>query len=319
MTATLTPDETGCITPEEPITIPDNQPSGTWTFRLSIPGDKGTVLGIRMVSIESFVPPQIRVSFTSLPEDALFDKPLPFMVHAEHLFGKAAADLKAEAAVSYAAAKFKPEGWTKYRFGNSERAVKGNHTVIGKGSFDVDGNAQFTLPLNADLLPAEMLTATLEGTAFEPGGRPVSMRASVKLHRYPHYIGIQAPESTSLAVSTTNRISIAVVDRKGARLSDPRPLTIQMFRLSRIYGYTSGANGQWVWKNEVVKSEISNTTVTSASDADVDYPFSVGTLASIYSSLLTPPRTLRRPIRSWPRKTPCQRHAPISPIQRRSR
>ncbi len=276
MTATVMPDETGCITPEKPITIPDNQPSGTWTLRLSTPGDKGTLLGLRTISIESFVPPQIRVSFASLPENALFDKPLTFIVHAEHLFGKAAADLKAEAAVSYGDAKFEPEGWTKYVFGNSERSIKGNHTVVGKRSFDADGNAQFTLPFDFDLMPAAMLSATLEGTAFEPGGRSVSMRASVNLHRYPHYIGIKAPESNSLAVSITNRISIAVVDQKGARLSAIRPLTIQLFRLSRIYGYTSGANGQWIWKNEIVKSTISTTRVSSAADADINYPFSVG-------------------------------------------
>ncbi len=290
ITATVMPDETGCITPEKPITIPDNQPSGTWTFKLSIPGEKGLVLGLRTVSIESFVPPQIRVSFTSLPEDALFDKPLPFIVHAEHLFGKAAADLKAEAAVSYAAAKFEPEGWATYTFGNSERSLKGNHTVIGKGFFDADGNAQFTLPFDSDLMPAAMLAATLEGTAFEPGGRPVSMRTSVKLHRYPHYIGIKAPESNSLAVSTTNVISIAIVDREGARLADSRPLAIQLFRLSRIYGYTSGANGQWVWKNEVIKSAISSTSVASATDVDIDYPFSVGTSGE-YLLVVTDPTT----------------------------
>ncbi len=153
MTSTVIPDETGCVMPDTPIVIPEDQPSGSWTMKLSTPGDQGAILGSKSVSIESFVPPQIRVSLNALPEDELFDKPLSFTVHAEHLFGKAAEGLKVNAAVSYSTAKFSPEGWNGYGFGNTSRSIRSNYTVIGQGNFDDEGNAQFTLLVDTKLRP----------------------------------------------------------------------------------------------------------------------------------------------------------------------
>lgn len=274
---TVMPEASGSLVPAEAISIPEDQPSGEWTFTFSMPGEKGAELGSRRVTVESFVPPQIRVNFTSLPEDELFNNPLAFSIHAEHLFGKPADGLKAEASVTYGDAKFKPEGWKGYRFGNTDRAVKSNYMKLGTGRFDANGDASFTLVPDPKVMPAEMLEAVVEGTAFEPGGRPVSMRAVTYLHRYPFYIGIQAPESTELTVSETNILAFAAVDRNGKRSSEPRDLDISLFSLSHIYGYTQNPRGQYVWKDEIVKSLVSSRRITTSPDADAPFPFALNT------------------------------------------
>lgn len=272
---TLMPDARGAVLPSDVITIPEDQPSGEWIFRLSTPGDKGMTLGICFIKIESFVPPQLRVSVNATQDDKLFDKPLSFGIHAEHLFGNPAAGLKVEATVTYVEKPFDPVGWKAYSFGDGARTIRDNYQVLGKGTFDSEGNATFSLVPDSTRLPSAMISAIIEGTAFETGGRPVSVRNEANLHIYPIYIGLKTPASRELMVSQTNTLSIAAVDFTGKRADKPRPLEITLSKLTHIYGYTQNDQGDYLWKDETIKAPVSTDSIVTTPDTDVAYTFAI--------------------------------------------
>ena len=272
---TLMPDSAGAIRPDAPLSVPDDQPSGIWAFRLKTPGEKGNTLGSRTVRVEEFAPPQIRVEFTSAPEEAAFDRPLNFSIHSEHLFGTPAAGLKTEAAVTFADSPFTPEGWEGYTFGDSERSIAANYKKIGTSRLDQDGNASFALPPDPRLSPAAAISATLESTVFESGGRPVSARKSVVLHKYPHYIGIKAPESRYLSVSEANSISLALVAPDGVRVKDTSEIEVGIFAVSWVYSFSQDSRSGYTWKEEIVKSPVSTTTLETSPDSDTPFEFSI--------------------------------------------
>jgi uncharacterized protein YfaS (alpha-2-macroglobulin family) len=93
-TLPLMPDPLGAATAR--VRLPEYLPSGTYTLALRLPGE-GAVLGERAVMLEAFVPPQIRVRVRELAEAVREGDELSFRVEAEHLFGKPAAGLDAEA------------------------------------------------------------------------------------------------------------------------------------------------------------------------------------------------------------------------------
>ncbi len=272
----LMPDASGALAPPAPVVVPDSQPSGRWTLVFRMPGDDGARLGARAVLVEAFVPPQIRVALAALPEGKPADGPLAFQVTAEHLFGKPAGGLKAEASIAYADTPFKPAGWDGYAFGDSRRDVKGNFAVIGRGRLDDAGVGGFTFDVPASLLPSGMLQATIEGTVFEPGGRPVSARAAVNLHRHPFYIGLRAPASAELPAARTNTVTIALVAPDGKRLPGARALDVEVLAVSHIYGLVREPNRGYVWKDETVLSPVTRRRVQVTDGADAVFDFAVG-------------------------------------------
>ena len=272
----LMPDALGALAPAVPVVVPEDQPSGRWRLVFRMPGDAGAVLGARDVTVEAFVPPQIRVSLAALPEGQAFDKPLGFRVEAEHLFGKPAGGLKAEASVAYSDAPFKPAGWEGYAFGDARRTVKDNFTVIGRGRLDDAGSGGFTLePMNG-LLPSGMLKATIEGTVFEPGGRPVSTRATVNLHRHPFYVGLRTPATAELVAGQTNAVAIALVAPDGKRLPGARALDVEILAVSHIYGLVREPNRGYVWKDETVMAPVTRRKVELPDGEDGVFDFVLG-------------------------------------------
>ena len=234
---------------EETLAVPGDRKSGTWELSVQTPGENGSCLGSRLIKIEEFVPPQIRVKVTAAKDFSYTN--LAFDVAAEHLFGGPAKALPAEGAVMFADAPFAPKGWKGFRFGDTRRRLSPNFTVIGKALLDEDGRARFVATLPANARPCASVKMTAQGSVFENGGRPVSARLVQEAHVYPFYIGVALPE-TLRRQAKAHACRVALVNPDGSPHGGARTLTARFERIDWVYGLKRNAQGYFEWSSDKV-------------------------------------------------------------------
>ena len=291
---TLVTDDEGAVFCDK-FKVPDEQPSGTWTLRAKLPGEKGHVIGSREIKIEEFAPPQIRVRVetgeviakpivnlvgtapravrggrgaTALPGFAIAscDSPNPtnfgFTVSAEHLFGGPAHGLVCEGAVVFEDVPFVPAKWKGWHFGNDGLGLQPNFRNPGKDRLDRDGRISFAAPLWASTgLPKAAVRATAQGVVFEDGGRPATARKSVVTHFYPYYIGSSLSDWMKLERGAPLRVGVACVSPDGRRLGEPRRLSAQLERVDTVYSYRERGDGCQTWDCDRVRALVASNIV----------------------------------------------------------
>ena len=257
---TILPDENGVINYDQ-FTVPGSQPSGEWKIEASIPGkdtDKRIVLGSREFKVEEFAPPQIRVK----AEAAEGQKPQDFMftVSAEHLYGGAAKGLVCEGAIVFEDAPFAPADWKGYEFGDESRALKPNYRVLKKDKLDDTGRHSFYAPLFETAgLPAAMVLATAQATAFEDGGRAANARTTSLCHFYNYYIGARISSSVKIPEIGYPEIDIACVNPDGTRVAESKRLEAKLEKIKYIYTYEKNGSDDWAsWDCEKVREVVAD-------------------------------------------------------------
>ncbi|MBR2938643.1 MAG: hypothetical protein IKC15_02140, partial [Kiritimatiellae bacterium] len=216
-------DASGAVTCSA-LSVPAQQPSGTWTVQLRLPGKDGALLGERDIRVEEFVPPQIRVKLRPLDETNRYE------ISAEHLFGGAARSLACQTAVTFEDASFNPKGWYGWSFGDERAYIRPNFVREEDLVTDDSGRCAFSVryPSNCGR-PAEMVMVSVEATVIEDGGRPVTVRRTERRHFYPFYIGSDLP--AVLAAPTDGKppkVRIACVAPDGTALAGVRRLKVTL-------------------------------------------------------------------------------------------
>ncbi len=264
---TVLSDDYGAVHLED-VAIPDEQPSGTWTFALKIPGESGIILAERFVKIEDFAPPQVRTRIvpgkTSDPKDFAFE------ISAEHLYGGPAAGLMCDGAVVFEDAEFAPAGWKGWRFGDANRSLAPNFRMLQKAVLDQNGKARLFAPLFKDTgLPAAAVKATVQGTVFEDGGRPATARDTVILHYYPYYIGTTLENWVKRPANGVVEMSVACVAPDGKCVADPKKLTGTLVKIDNVYSFVKQGSTS-AWKCDRVRTTVAeNLEIQTAAGGPV--------------------------------------------------
>jgi hypothetical protein len=285
-TLPLMADTRGCVTAE--ITMPDYLPSGTYRTQLTLPGTDATILGQSRFSLESFVPPQIRVKHLELPASVNSGEKLIGKLGAEHLFGKPANGLKYETMLLYKAVPFVSTAWEDYQFGDEEKAFAVETSATQKGELDEKGQACFTNEIPKNLFPPARLDAIVQSTVTEAGGRTVTARATVPVHPYPFYIGIKNPKKNMLKSGQEQTLHIANVLPDGKQKMEPVNLNLTIEHVSWISNFRKDQRGYYQWESQRIKSVIFTNTVTCKSD-DTSCAFTVPAATGDYLLTLTDP------------------------------
>ncbi len=250
--------------------VPEDQPSGRWTLRASVPGKDGRVLGETEVKVEEFAPPQIRVAVA--PDSSVHPSAFSFEVSAEHLFGGPASSLVCEGTVVFEDAPFAPAEWKDYAFGDDDRGLKPSFLRIGEQELDESGKTVFAAPMKADAgRPKAMVRATGQGVVFEDGGRPATARKTALLHYYPYYIGAALDGCLRIPHDGSPKVRIACVAPNGARLQQSKDLQVKIERIDSVYSYRRTPNGWSSWNCERVRSTVAEgVRVRTSADGDTE-------------------------------------------------
>jgi uncharacterized protein YfaS (alpha-2-macroglobulin family) len=269
-------DENGSISIDK-FSVAADCPSGEWRIKASIPGG-GKVFGEKVIKVEEFAPPQIRVKVEA---DESFKFPsFAFQVSAEHLFGSPADHLICEGAVLFEDVPFAPFEWKGWNFGNDMLGLKPSFRRIESDEFYLDkkGTLVFSAPLLASSgLPKAAVSVTAQGTVIEDGGRPVTARKSVTRHFYPFYIGSTMPGWIKLDGGKPS-IKLACVTPEGKRLAESRSLTVKIDRIDSVYSYKKNERGWATWHCEHVRQPIvDGVTINTSVDKDTIYELPLNT------------------------------------------
>ncbi len=235
--------------------FPVDQPTGKWRVKLAIPGECGEVLGSRVVKVEDFVPPLVRVSVEDLPDMSLHATNLQWRVKAENLYGGPATLLKAESRVVFTDAPFAPTAFSAFRFGDAELGLKPNQTELASTKTDERGEATFACSFNeAWGAPKAAMRLLVQGAVVEANGRAAYARASAIVHRYPYYIGSDVPKQIVKAPGA-REIRVVLVNPDGTLHTEARELKVELLKIDYVHNLRS-RNGSLAWESTRVTRRV---------------------------------------------------------------
>ncbi len=235
------------------VELPTFLPTGRYAVDLVMPGTF-TRLGGTAVSLEDFVPPQIRVRIEAPSERAVTGASISFTVRSEHLFGRAAAGLSVEGGVMVEGVPFNPPQWSGWLFGDSEKTFQPVQQALGRHVLDEEGRLLFTSPTSPAWKPPASLRLFHWATVTENGGRPVSAYAHSQLDPYPFYVGLRRAWEGHLRVGETQRVSVVQVRPDGEPVEEGKPLIVTLSRVhwNSVLKETRPNRYEWQSERQVV-------------------------------------------------------------------
>lgn len=248
------------------VELPDFLPTGRYDLELVMPGTH-TKLGDTKVSLEEFVPPQIRVKL-DVPEARLtLADPLEFSAVGEYLFGSPAAGLKASAHVTFMPVAFAPASWRGWTFGDSRKEFADKSQPVGIGSLDASGRGKFTTKPRLSWRPPAALKAMYSVTVTESaGGRAVTAYGSSLLDPYPFYIGLKPEWQGMIRVGEGQRLRVAEVLPDGTAVAEGKPLLMTLSRVTWSSALRRNPNGKYEWKSERHEEVVKEDTLVIQPD-----------------------------------------------------
>lgn len=245
---------------------PADQPSGKWKVSVALPGRDGALLGERTVTVEEFVPPQVKVTLADLPDAACGVSNLSYAVRAENLFGGPAKLRATESLAAFSDAAFVPSGWKGFRFGDPRRGLQPNCTRLTGGLTDAQGVARFAVGMKDDWgLPQAAVRLTVQGAVFEAGGRPAVTRDSRLVHRYPYYLGSDVPRVVPQA-SDARAFRVVQVNPDGTAHRAARQLSASLWKIDCVYSLVQRSDGSSAWDSERMRRRVAELSVDVGDD-----------------------------------------------------
>lgn len=267
----VTLDAWGAATTE--VVLPDFLPTGRYTLELALPGTF-TVLGQTVVSLEDFVPPQIRVDLEAPATRLSAGQLLAYEVKSEHLFGRAASGLKVNGFVTFRMETFAPAAWKGWSFGDGEKRFVPVYRQLGGQVLDEAGRARFETESSAAWRPPAALLAVQQAVVTESSGRTVTSYGSTPVDVYPFYLGLKLDREGTLRVGETQRVSVVAVAPDGTACADPKPLQVKLARVQWNSVLQRNRNGRYEWKSERELTVVREDTL-AAGQPESAWPFAV--------------------------------------------
>lgn len=241
---------------------PDYLPLGRYRLALAVPGAENA-MGETQVLLEEYAPPQIAVELRADDRRFPTGTPLEFSVSARHLFGRPASGLLARAAATVEATPFAPDGWSDWRFGDSEKQFPRLHRELGQATLDDAGVAQWRLGLAPEWRPPAALRVTLSATVIETSGRAVTSWAARVVDSYPFYIGLRSPNlGGAVEAGAEQTISVAAVSPNGEVFAAAERLEAELFRIEHTTLLRRRDDGRLAYETVRLLSSVAKMPVT---------------------------------------------------------
>ena len=177
------------------LVLPAGAPRGRWTAAIQMDGSDAPS-GDVSFQVEDFVPQRLAVTIAAdQARPVVGNEVRKVQVEARFLYGATAAGLpvQAEARVREDTDPF--PALKGYEWGDQQAHFDEKLIQSPASTTDGQGHAIETLD-TTELMGAGMpLTATFSASVFEPGGRPVSEQAVLKVRTKPLYLGVKTSSS----------------------------------------------------------------------------------------------------------------------------
>ena len=236
--------------------------TGVYRVAVRIPG-ADEHLGETELQVEAFVPARMAVEIE--PEHALVlgENPAAVRLQGRYLFGQPAADLPANAHVTYQATAFHSAAHPDFQFQparavEEKAAISTQHHDLTGLTLDAAGQHRLVLPAPQSPEPLRWQVRVV-GTVTEPGGRSLSKSTTLIWDRATRHVGTQC--STGYIVPVNVDFAIRFVGRTPDDTPvDPGELHWTLYRLE--YDSVLRTSGQYTfWSSRERAIEAQQGTV----------------------------------------------------------
>lgn len=250
----------------------DFLPTGRYHLQVLLPTAEEP-LGSTIVSVEEFVPPQIRVTLTAPKEPVSAAESFAFDVASQHLFGRPAAGLAVSGRVQFEAAAFTPKAWAGFVFGDKEKPFNPVFTELGSRLLDDDGTTRFDVTPSPAWRPPARVLATLGTTVREGGGRTVSAYGPALIDVYPFYIGLRFASDGAVNPSKEHHAEVIAVSPDGAPAFTNGALKWTVSAISGAYVMKRDSNKRFSFHyEETITPAHEGLLVVGPEAADLTFP-----------------------------------------------
>jgi len=233
---------TGAVTDD--VVLPAIAPRGVWKASLEMDGAESPSGEVNF-QVEDFVPQRLAVTLAAGAErPVVAGETRQVQVSARFLYGAVAASLPVRSDARVVADPEPFAAWKDYRWGDQqtpfpEKLLQGPPTLTDGAGHAVQ--ALHTEDLGGSTQPLKALFTT---SVFEPGGRPVSEEADLKVRLKPLYLGAKVTAGSGDEPLQT--FDIVAVDAFGRRLIAAN-VTYKLISEHWDYDwYEQG--GRWAWR-----------------------------------------------------------------------
>jgi len=174
-------------------------------------------IGRKRFNVEEFMPQRIKVEISLDKESYRTGEDVEFDVKGTMLFGPPAAGRKVDAKLTISSEAFAPEGFTSFRFGDSEKEFDRVELSLGEDQLDDEGKKTYRAHIPDDMRPPSALSGLLQASVYEMGGRAVTKYRRLSIHPYPFYIGLRRVEEGYAEKDKQTRIDFVVVKSDGQK------------------------------------------------------------------------------------------------------
>ena len=238
-------------------------------YRLTISNADGFINGGTVgVQVADYRKPEINLSVVLNPNPVKSGQQLLGKISAQYFFGAPVADLPFSwhlyTSKSYFSIPEYDTGVQTSRWLSMEDGGRfGNTYLDGVGRTDAAGN--FSLPID-DLHVDDMSEVTLEITASESGGFPVSARASAEMHPESFYVGVR-PQAWVGKVGTALGFDLLSVDWDKKPVTQPLIVAFEKVRWDRM----DGMYGEYVFTP--IYTPVASQSVSTGPDGKANVTF----------------------------------------------
>ncbi|HYE42287.1 MAG TPA: alpha-2-macroglobulin, partial [Caulobacteraceae bacterium] len=229
------------------VVLPKSAPRGRWTAEVLAEGVEEPVGKLRF-SVEDFAPQRLAVTVSGGDATPIrADEKRAVGVDARFLYGAPGAGLQVQGE-----ARVKPDHdpfprYKDYRWGDEQAPFEEKLVELPQTVTDGVGHAVLSFDSTTAADTPQPLKALFAASVFEPGGRPVSEGAELKIRRRPLFLGVKVDQGgDSGRADPTIGFDIIAVDPAGARTS-ARGVAWTLVSENWDYDWFQ-QDGRWQWR-----------------------------------------------------------------------
>lgn len=256
-TKKLTTDALGHVS--DTIEISPTSSTGRWSMELFAGSDKA--IGKLGFLVEDFVPPKIKIELNSKIKELKPNQKTDISLTAKYLNGEPIPNAKIEVTTTLIESKKAFKGYESYHFGDIKETFYNTNLKTEEYITDINGKANIPFLIKEKSNSSKLITAHIELSVNELGGRPVRKVIDQFYDDKSAYIGIK-PNFDQDAIDMEAYPSFDVAYIKNSKLSKGK-LQYRLIKEKSTWNWRSN-NGDWEYYRTYRDSgDISKGTISA--------------------------------------------------------
>ncbi len=246
------------------LALPRTAPRGHWTATLEMDGSD-TSSGEVGFQVEDFAPQRLAVTVAAdAARPVVAGETRQVGIDARFLYGAVAAGLPVQAETRIAEDSDPFPALPGYSWGDAQHPFDEKLVQSPDTTTDGAGHALAKLDVSAAADAVGPLAAVVTASVFEPGGRPVSETAKLKVRPRPLYLGVKITASGS-GDTPLQTFEVVAVDPSGRRVAAPH---VNYLLVAETWNYDwFEENGRWSWRRTSRDKPVAKGVMTVGAGA----------------------------------------------------